>query len=479
MEYKDIHYTTLIVSKDASLSAHQKELLEKEGHVVFVASTLDDCVTRVAAKNTDLILFDYRLAAGALEDALKKIREHDKRVRIILLTEGGKCDWRSVLRENRIHNCCDLGDSDEKLLMSVDTTVRNLPMIDLLGQQFDKIKAQIKVSEKNKVGLRYIISAMPETINRLQPLDKFIRGVLIQMCGFLSAEDSFLATVDQQGKLIILVGTGKYDIDERAFLKSSFHAEYAGEIKKALEDFKTTVGKDHILVPLKSKDRVLGIFYLKKDTDGFDPLEEDMMKLFASQAAITIENSNLFNLATRDGLTGLFVRRHFLERFLEVLQYASRMGGQPVAFMIADIDHFKAVNDTYGHQTGDDVLAKIAKVLSESVRATDLVGRLGGEEFAILLVNTGGEEARQIAEKIRLAVKQLSFTAEGKTFSASISVGVASIAAYTIDKERLKGITSEELVNNDQNRMIAAADAALYQSKENGRDRVTVAKDIA
>ncbi len=295
------------------------------------------------------------------------------------------------------------------------------------------------------------------------------------MCGFLNAEDSFLATVDQQQKLIILVGTGKYDTDERAFLKSSFHAEYAAEIKKALEDFKTTVGKDHILVPLKSKDRVLGVFYLKKETDGFDPLEEDMMKLFASQAAITIENSNLFNLATKDGLTGLFVRRHFLERFQEVMQYASRMGGQPVSFLIADIDHFKKVNDTYGHQTGDDVLAKVAKVLSESVRATDLVGRLGGEEFAILLVNTGGEEARQIAEKIRLAVKQLSFAFEGKTFSASISVGVASIASYTIDKERLKGITSEELVSQDQNRMIAAADAALYQSKESGRDRVTVA----
>ncbi len=129
MEYKEINYNTLIVSNDTARSLHQQGLLEKEGHVVAVASTLDDCLRSVAAKNTDLILFDHRLAGDHLEDALKKIREQDKRVRIILLTEDGKCDWRSVLKENRLHNCCDLNDSDEKLLMSVDTTVRNLPMI--------------------------------------------------------------------------------------------------------------------------------------------------------------------------------------------------------------------------------------------------------------------------------------------------------------------------------------------------------------
>ncbi|MFC1809691.1 diguanylate cyclase [Candidatus Omnitrophota bacterium] len=476
MKLKDnnIHYTSLIASSDSSLLQNQIELLQNEGHTVSGVDSLENLISALSSDTVDLVVFDYRIALDGLEDALKHVREQNKRTRIILLIEEHTGDWRGILKLNLVHSCCDVTDNDEKFLLCVDTTLRNLPMIDLLSQQFEKIKSQIKVSEKNKEGLRYIISAMPETINRLQPLDKFIRGVLIQMCGFLNADDSFLATFDQNEQLIILVGTGRFDINEKAFLKSSFHAERAKEIKKATEDYKTTVGSNFMLIPLKAKDRVIGIFYLEKQTEEFDPLEEDMMKLFASQAAITIENSNLFTLATQDGLTGLFVRRHFMQRFQEVLQYASRMGGQPVSFLISDIDHFKSVNDTYGHQTGDIVLIEVAKVLSESVRATDLVGRLGGEEFAILLVNTSVDEARAIAEKIREAVKKLSFESEGKEFKTSISIGISSFPSYVIDKEKVRESEPNEVVEKDQNRMVSAADAALYQSKENGRDQVTI-----
>ena len=160
-------------------------------------------------------------------------------------------------------------------------------------------------------------------------------------------------------------------------------------------------------------------------------------------------------LARTDSLTGLANRRHFFERAEDELE-RSRRYATPVAVLMLDLDRFKAVNDTHGHRTGDLVLRNLATVLSRELRAVDTAGRVGGEEFAVLLPQTDLAEARQTAERLRLAVAASPTPRpEGRPVPVTISVGVAS---------SLGDLNLDTLVNH--------ADEALYEAKREGRDRV-------
>ena len=135
-------------------------------------------------------------------------------------------------------------------------------------------------------------------------------------------------------------------------------------------------------------------------------------------------------------------------------------GDEPVALLLADVDHFKKVNDTHGHLAGDDVLRGLASELRQQVRETDIVGRFGGEEFVILLSKTAPEEALRIAERLRRGVGVVQVLAGDTTVSVTISVGVAVL-----------GVHGRDLVE-----LLAAADLALYRAKKTGRDRVCLHK---
>lgn len=162
-------------------------------------------------------------------------------------------------------------------------------------------------------------------------------------------------------------------------------------------------------------------------------------------------------LATTDGLTGLANRRHFLavaER--DVAQ--ARRSGRPLALAIFDVDRFKAVNDTFGHHVGDDVLRAVAATTVATVRAADALGRYGGEEFAVVWPDTDAEAATVAAERLRAAVAELRVPAEGGPVAVTLSVGVAVGQGPDVDLEAL----------------LRRADAAQYRAKQMGRDRVVV-----
>ena len=168
-------------------------------------------------------------------------------------------------------------------------------------------------------------------------------------------------------------------------------------------------------------------------------------------------NRKLARIATVDSLTGLFTRRHFLQRLQQELERARR-GGHAVSLLLIDLDHFKHVNDTYGHQMGDAVLRRLGNYLREQVRAIDVAGRYGGEELCILLPETPVTAAAQIAERLRQEIEALSFeTEDGQAFAVTASFGVAQWREHT---------TAEVLISE--------ADKALYASKESGRNRVSI-----
>ena len=166
----------------------------------------------------------------------------------------------------------------------------------------------------------------------------------------------------------------------------------------------------------------------------------------------------LRRLALTDALTGAANRRHFMER--AAFEFARmRRYGNPVSLVMLDVDHFKRVNDTHGHAAGDAALILLVKCCKALLRDTDLVGRLGGEEFALLLPDATDEDAFLIAERIRLNLADLEIAAEDVAFSFTVSMGVASCQA---------GETSVE-------QTIGRADRALYRAKADGRDRTLTA----
>lgn len=162
-----------------------------------------------------------------------------------------------------------------------------------------------------------------------------------------------------------------------------------------------------------------------------------------------------------DGLTQLFNRSHWQSRLAEEFSRAARYG-TPLSLIMFDLDHFKSINDTYGHLGGDAVLIQVARIVREAVRENDIPGRYGGEEFGVILVNTPKDGAMIVAERIRATIDSSPVSFEDGEIPASASLGVTTL---------LDGVTDSE-------ELIADADAALYYGKENGRNQVTHFSDI-
>jgi len=167
-------------------------------------------------------------------------------------------------------------------------------------------------------------------------------------------------------------------------------------------------------------------------------------------------NESLRILATMDSLTGVFNRRTILES-LEKELHRSHRYGKVFGIILTDIDFFKIVNDTYGHQTGDNVLKCVCDNISANIRVNDVIGRYGGEEFLIIMPETDTDQAAIAAEKLRSAVESMSVPKESKQVKVTASFGVSSYRQ-----------------SDDTKMIIARVDKALYESKKNGRNRVTV-----
>ncbi len=217
------------------------------------------------------------------------------------------------------------------------------------------------------------------------------------------------------------------------------------------------------IFPMIVGQQPVGTFAVASSEPGaYGTTQRDRLRLIVNYVATALANAMAYSravrMATTDGMTGLTNHRTFKERGAEALARAQR-SRRPVSLIITDIDHFKKVNDTWGHATGDDVIRSVAAVLRDSLRQVDLGARYGGEEFAILLEDTDTPDAAGLAERLRIAVSELAFDGGGTPFSVTLSLGVATFPA---DAENLGDL-------------IETADQALYTAKRGGRNRVICA----
>jgi two-component system, cell cycle response regulator len=216
-----------------------------------------------------------------------------------------------------------------------------------------------------------------------------------------------------------------------------------------IEDLKSANGtfvNDEPIVsrrPLKDGDKItLGSITILKFTYS-DDLDESFQR-------------RMFEAALRDGLTTAYNKRYFMERMAKELAYARRHGA-PLSLIMIDIDHFKSVNDTFGHPAGDAVLIQLSKVVHDTLRTEDVFARYGGEEFAVICRGVNVARATIVAERLRELVASMRTQADGQEIAVTLSLGVAGFPGTPAEKP-------EEL--------IASADEALYEAKHAGRNRV-------
>jgi diguanylate cyclase (GGDEF)-like protein len=179
------------------------------------------------------------------------------------------------------------------------------------------------------------------------------------------------------------------------------------------------------------------------------------MLIYSDVTDIVRNAEELERLATTDGMTGIYNRRHFLTLADREWTRARRYG-RPISFLMIDIDFFKSINDDFGHQVGDEMIVHLANLARDCKRECDVLARIGGEEFALLLPETDLQQAQVVAERLRSEVAAKSLVVASRSIPATVSIGVATLVAAMSDISDL----------------MKAADQALYDAKHAGRNRV-------
>jgi diguanylate cyclase (GGDEF)-like protein len=223
--------------------------------------------------------------------------------------------------------------------------------------------------------------------------------------------------------------------------------------------------KSYLTLPLAIEGEIIGCISLNSEqSNAFDAQDLQFFSVIGYQMAATLKHfqrlSSIKNIALFDTLTGLYNRRYFEER-LGLEAQKSFFGGTALSLVMIDIDHFKTINDAYGHRAGDVILRETAQLIMKSIREVDTAARWGGEEFSVLIPNTSKENAGIPAMRILKSVADNVFP-EIRDRRITVSIGIADVLDPLID-------TEDKLVN--------AADLAMYEAKRKGRNRIEVSPD--
>ncbi len=273
-----------------------------------------------------------------------------------------------------------------------------------------------------------------------------------------SCPSSFTQAVKNNiGKVWSILGGGQIDlslIDVRIEKR---------KLRSRLEMDPDAALKSHLTLPLAIEGEIIGCISLNSEqSNAFDAQDLQFFSVIGYQMAATLKHfqrfSSIKNIALYDTLTGLYNRRYFDER-LGLEAQKSFYGGTALSLVMIDIDHFKRVNDTFGHTEGDKVLREIAGLLRTSVRKKDTVARYGGEEFILILPEAGIEESTMIAERIRRLVESTRFDVSSARLNLTVSLGISNFPNH-------RARSKEELVK--------MADQALYEAKRGGRNQVCI-----
>jgi diguanylate cyclase (GGDEF)-like protein len=337
-----------------------------------------------------------------------------------------------------------------------------------LGEEFNKMSREL---EERLAEIREQQRRLEEALRRVgdtfaSNLDReaLLKIVLTTAVDGVSASVGRALVRDAAGQLEERARVGELDgresalrTVERAVLKSAAPGS---------ADLNGSTALGHPLLGGPEGRTVVGLLSVARDGGAFAPRERELFHYLAAQAAVSIENVELHEQVQRqaltDELTGLYNHRRFQEAIVAETERARRFQ-QSLGLVMLDIDNFKKVNDTYGHQQGDEVLREVARIVREYSREIDAPARYGGEELAVVLPGTDLEGAFNLGERVRTGVAELRVRRVDGEGSIRVTASIG-VAAATPGPE------------DDPSALIGAADAALYEAKRTGKNKTVRAQ---
>lgn len=348
-------------------------------------------------------------------------------------------------------------------------------------------RVEVMLAASGAVCLIVLMPLLSRVISK--GVDKYINEIILkstELSWLYGIVERWSRTVDMDElrHVVVEVVRDVLDADQIDVIFKKDHTDYGGIVWKKLDDKidrrkfpeddpdrqvistwmsgkfsgeKISLEKRDIYLPIMKGTVPLALVIAKKLTGSFDLTGLSLVTAMEGHIAVALENAALHQIAITDELTGLYSQRHF-RNFMEKNFTRFDRHGEKLSLLMIDVDNFKSINDTYGHPAGDQVLKAIAQCILSSTRGEDADFRYGGEEFAVILLGTGGGGALFVAERIRQKVERTEFAVDIHRFNLTVSVGVASCPenATTIRE------------------FISAADSALYEAKRAGKNRVVL-----
>ena len=329
--------------------------------------------------------------------------------------------------------------------------------------------------DKTRRGLEKILDST-STLFQVHSLQQFAAGVLTQLSAFLGCQPNGIICVQYDPEKLqdeqptndgirVLVSTGKCSgcgMSDGVAAPCSDPA-MLDIVRQALRQQKSQLTSDYTVLYFDTGDTKATAALLHGGLGGIDESDRKLLEVFSAKISIALANALTYQkmitaeeAATTDFLTGLNNRRQLLRLGVPLIAAAQR-NGTPLAVAMLDIDHFKRVNDTWGHDAGDEVLVRIGQLLKTSFRTSDVVARFGGEEFCIVAPGLAPQEAFALFDAFRSQWAQETFTFGGAPVATTLSIGISTVVVDSLDT------------------MIATADAQLYRAKLQGRNQVQVA----
>lgn len=308
-------------------------------------------------------------------------------------------------------------------------------------------------------------------------IEKLLQTILERAVKLLNADGGDFCVFDENEQALRVVALSNMDnkylntlinlneggAGKAASEKKTIFIEDYSNWESKLKTFEEANLRSAMVSPLMIGDRLMGTvgMFHTTSTKTFSENDRHLLSLFAQHASIALDNAMLFEkiqeLARIDEITGLLNRRSFMERAEYEINRARRLN-HSLALAMIDIDNFKHINDTFGHQSGDEVLKEVSRILRENIRNIDIIGRYGGDETVVLMPETTAESALNAMQRLRQILSDHNFKDHGQDFRITASIGLAAYPQASSSLEE----------------MMSAADEAMYRAKKNGKNQVCI-----
>jgi diguanylate cyclase (GGDEF)-like protein len=467
-------YTIVLADDDPDYLEATRLLLESEGHEVLCARNGDEALSLLRGTRAHLLLLDYFMPGMTGEEVVVALRTWNPLVQVILQTGyASEHPPREMLHRLDIQGYYDKSEGPDRLLLWTDAGLKAATTVLRLYQ--------------SRQGLRFILDVTP-SMHKIQPIADLAGGLFTQLTSLLQAGDAFLAArldgdpvrlspataegcvaiLQDDADLVVCTASGSFTVGRT--LAESFAPQELAAVTTAIERGEPVFGPASTILPLRVGELTVGVIFARAAV--VPSLDVELIEVFANQATVAIQNTQLYEMAALDPLTGVYARR-FLDRWILREIRAAFRTRQPLSVLLLDLDDLKKINDTSGHLAGDQALMAMGRVLRHATRETDVVARYGGDEFLVILPQTAAEDAERVGQRILEVLEEKTLLSRAEGLSLRSSAGFSVLPAHTFSTDDMRQPFPRGYFQGMAQNLIRHADVALYRAKREARGRLS------